>query len=216
MQCLHYSSSISQLTCDLDNTLTSPPHEVYLNIISIRVQELNHPCSESFLSSDFISEYSNVFHTLYLRLFCATTMLIPPSSPTKSSNQTHDSIYKNVSFRHSLFHDKSSSLSCDFYDSASPLSILLSYRTVPVMQTFNLGSYMAHQVSTTAFLFSFKSVSFPSIFYLIWDTGASISILPSKDDFISPSKPKIFTALRSISKWSMCYIKRVNEMECTQ
>ena len=172
MQCLHYSSSnsVNLYVILIVHLLHLFMKCGYLNIISITVEELNHSCSESFISSDFISEYSNVFHTLYLRLFCATTMSIPSSSPTKSPNQTHDSIYKNVSFRHSLFHDKSSSPSCGFYDSASSLSVLISYLTVPVMQTFNSSSSMIHQVSPTAFFFSSKSVSFPSIFYFIWDT----------------------------------------------
>ena len=47
-------------------------------------------------------------------------------------------------------------------------------------QMSNLDSYMVHQVSTTASLFSFKRASFPSIFYFIWETGIQSPSSPAK------------------------------------
>ena len=187
-----------QLICDLDNSLTSSIHEVWISEHHIHQNTRIKPFMLRILLY-FLILFQHVFHTLYLRLFCTTTMSIPSSSPTKSPNQAHDPIYKNVTFRHSLFHDKSSVPSCAFCDSVTPSSILLSYLTVPVMTTFNLGSYMVHQVSSTASFFSFTSVFFPSKHSLIQDTGASISIFQTTLHGISKG---LCFKYKGIVKWN--------------
>ena len=58
----------------------------------------------------------------------ATTMSIPSSGSTKSPYLTHDSIYKNVTFRHSLFHDKLSSPFCHHYQTCHLIGLSQSCR----------------------------------------------------------------------------------------
>ena len=134
----------------------------------------------------------------FLILFMSNIQFYRNQSTT-SSAQAYELIDKNVNFSHSSNYDSPSPV-CIHCDSSFESSTYWSYLTMPVMKTFKLGSYLVQQVLSTASFLSMHNMKKASKFSLIWDTGASMSISPDKNDFISMSKPKGITTLLGISK----------------
>ena len=80
-----------------------------------------------------------------------------------------------------------------------PPSVFHSYILDPIVHTIKAGGNLLHRVLLTAPQRTLNSMERHK-FNIIWDTGASISISPCKDDFIELHKPKSSTTLTGISK----------------
>ena len=179
IQCLHYSSSTS---VNLYVILTIHlPHQFmkcgYLNIISIRTQESNHSCSESFSIFWFYLNMCSTHYTYgyFVQQLCRFHHLVPQSLLIRHMTlfirmSPSDTLCFMISHLFLLVH---SVILLHHHQFCYPtwLSQLWQH---------SLGSYMVHQVSSTASFFSFTSVFFPSKHSLIQDTGASISISQTK------------------------------------
>ena len=121
------------------------------------------------------------------------------STPQNSPEQAYDIIAKNVNFQFSSV-SNSYPQTCIPCDQELKPSRHCSCYAIPIMKTFRLGSFLVQKVLSTASFLSFKNMKKSSKFSLIWDTGASISISPDKNDFISLTKPKTNIELLGISK----------------
>ena len=79
-------------------------------------------------------------------------------------------------------------------------SLLYSYVLSPILNTIKAGGNLLHRVLLSAPSKTLSTMDTNDKFTVIWDTGASISISPSKRDFIKLTKPKTRTTLNGISK----------------
>ena len=84
--------------------------------------------------------------------------------------------------------------------SEGAISQVCSYVTLPVMRTFKAGSDYIHKVFMSAPQHTSSLMDKEDKFNVIWDTGASVSITPNKNDFIEFNSNIENSYLEGVSK----------------
>ena len=135
----------------------------------------------------------------------------PSNGPTLLPNSALEEINQKFNFKFSFGPIFSSTSSEPSIHDLPPLSCipvnedgrqnqpLYTYISTPIMKTFKAGSSLLHQVLLSAPAKAVNNMKPKTKFNVIWDTGASVSISPCKEDFIEFSADTDETTLVGIS-----------------